>query len=69
MMTTATRLPRRWVVVVVMAVGLKVVTRVSGQRGGEVVTVEVVVGMDVVATAARWWRREGEARGSRGVWG
>ncbi|GJT98526.1 hypothetical protein Tco_1094044 [Tanacetum coccineum] len=34
--------------------------------GGEVVTVEVVAGVDVVAAAAGWWRREGDDEGDGG---
>ncbi|GJS56611.1 hypothetical protein Tco_0629973, partial [Tanacetum coccineum] len=37
------------------------------QRGGEVVTVEVVAGVDVVAAAARWWRGEGDDEGDVGM--
>ncbi|GKF65058.1 hypothetical protein Tco_0188506 [Tanacetum coccineum] len=39
----------------------------GGQRGGEVVTVEEVAGVDVVAATARWWRREGDDEGDVGM--
>ncbi|GKD51189.1 hypothetical protein Tco_1280165, partial [Tanacetum coccineum] len=38
-----------------------------GQRAGEVVTVEEVAGVDVVAAAVRWWRREGDDEGDVGM--